>query len=73
MSYSIQSRLGGLLDNPATKAILETHLPGLDNHPQIGMARGLTLAVTAQLANGLISAEALAKIDHDLKSLSTAA
>jgi len=36
MSFSIESKLGDLLDNETTKAILEKHLPGISTHPQIG-------------------------------------
>ncbi|NWC92984.1 MULTISPECIES: hypothetical protein [Pseudomonas] len=73
MTYSIESKLGDLLDNATTNAILETYLPGLSKHPQVGMARGFTLAATAQLSKGLIPAEALAKIEVDLKSLDSKA
>lgn len=36
MSFSIETKLGDLLDNEAAKAVLEKHLPGISNHPQIG-------------------------------------
>ena len=69
MSFSIQSKLGDLLDNPATLAILEKHLPGISTHPQIGMGRGFGLQMVAQFSGGLISQEALDKIEADLKAL----
>lgn len=69
MAYSIQSNLGDLLDNEATLAILEKHLPGISSHPQIGMGRGFGLAMVAQFSGGLISQEALDKIDADLQAL----
>ena len=69
MSYSIDTKLGDLLDNEQTKAILEKYLPGISNHPQIGMGRGFALAMVAKFSGGLISEEALAKISEDLAAL----
>lgn len=68
-SLSINSKLGDLLDNDASKAVLEKHLPGIATHPQIGMGRGFPLATVAGFSGGLISGEALEKIDADLKTL----
>lgn len=69
MGYSIDSKVGELLDNSSTSQILEKHLPGINKHPQIGMARGFALVTAAKYAGGLISQEALKKIDSDLRSL----
>lgn len=68
-SLSIQSTLGDLLDNEVAKAILEKHLPGVSTHPQIGMGRGFALKMVAGFSGGLITSEALEKIDADLKAL----
>jgi hypothetical protein len=69
MTYSVESTVQDLLANDAVKAIVEKHLPGLSSHPQIGMARGMSLSTVAKFANGLISPEALQKIDAELKTL----
>lgn len=69
MSFSIETKLGDLLDNEATKAVLEKHLPGISNHPQIGMGKGFALSMVAKFSGGLITEEALAKIDEELKAL----
>lgn len=69
MSLSINSTLGDLLDNEASKSILEKHLPGVSTHPQIGMGRGFPLKTVAGFSGGLISNEALEKIEADLKAL----
>jgi hypothetical protein len=69
MSLSINSNLGDLLDNDASKAILEKHLPGISSHPQIGMGRGFPLKMVAGFSGGLITSEALEKVDADLKTL----
>lgn len=68
-SLSINSNLGDLLDNDASKAVLEKHLPGISTHPQIAMGRGFPLKMVASFSGGLITNEALEKVDADLKTL----
>ena len=67
MSFSIESKLGDLLDNEQTKAILEKHLPGISTHPQIAMGKGFALSMVAKFSGGLITDELLQKVDADLK------
>lgn len=69
MSFSIESKLGDLLDNDATKAILEKHMPGISTHPQIGMGRGFPLSVVANFSGGLITKELLEKVNAELATL----
>ena len=69
MSYSTQSKLGDLLDNPATKAVLEQHMPGIADHPQIAMGRGFPLAVVANFSGGAITPAMLEAVDADLAKL----
>ena len=59
MAFSIQSSLGDLLDNEQTKAVLEQHMPGIADHPQIAMGRGFPLAVVANFSGGLITQDML--------------
>jgi hypothetical protein len=69
MSFSTDSKLGDLLDNEQTKAILEKHMPGISTHPQIGMGRGFPLKMVAQFSGGLITPEMLTAVDADLAKL----
>ena len=69
MSFSIESKLGDLLDNEATKAILEKHLPGISSHPQIAMGKGFALSMVAKFSGGLITEEALGKIAAELSAV----
>ncbi|MBO7934231.1 hypothetical protein J6358_31525 [Burkholderia pseudomallei] len=69
MSYSAKSTVRDLLENDVTKAIVEQHLPGFSDHPQIGMARGMALSAVARFSGGLITEDALQKIDAALKAL----
>ena len=69
MSFSIETKLGDLLDNEATKAVLEKHLPGISNHPQIGMGKGFALSMVAKFSGGLITEEMLQKVNAELSAL----
>ena len=69
MSLSLNSNLGDLLDTDASKAVLEKHLPGISTHPQIAMGRGFPLKMVAGFSGGLITNEALEKVEADLKTL----
>lgn len=64
--------IGTLLDNPATKAVLDKHIPGFADNPQIEMARPMTLRQIQQFAGDQITDEALAKIDADLAAIKPA-
>lgn len=63
------STVGDLLDNPATKEILDKYLPAFTAAPQIDMARGMTLKSVQAFAPDTVTDEALAKIDADLIKL----
>lgn len=43
MKYTIQTRIGELINDARAKQILERHIPGASSHPQLHMALGMTL------------------------------
>ena len=45
MTYSLDSKLGDLLQDARVVDILDKYLPGASKNPMIGMARGMTLKV----------------------------
>ncbi|MET0387261.1 MAG: PQQ-dependent dehydrogenase, methanol/ethanol family [Polyangiales bacterium] len=63
-----RTKIGKLLDDPAARAIVDKHVPGLSGRPQIGLARSMTLK---QLQNYSpeFSDPVLAKIDADFAKL----
>jgi para-nitrobenzyl esterase len=61
--------IGTLLDNPATKAILDKYMPGMSTNPQIDMARAMTLKQVQSYAPDQFKDETLAKIDADLAKI----
>ena len=63
------STVGEILGNPAAKAVVQKHLPGVVGNPQFSMARPLTLKALQRFAKGGISDAALAAIDEDFAGL----
>jgi hypothetical protein len=65
-----ETDIGTLIDDPAAKAIVEKHIPGLTTNAQIDMARAMTLKAIQQYAADEVTDERLAAIDADLAKLS---
>lgn len=61
--------IGVLLENPATKAIIDKQIPGLSSNAQIGMASGMTLRAIQPMAGDMITAAMLDAVDADLAKL----
>lgn len=64
-----ESKIGDLLDNPTTKAVLDKDLPGLSTNENIDMARGMTLKQVQQFAPDKITDARLATVDADFAAL----
>lgn len=64
-----ETDLGTLLDNPAAKAIIEKHIPGMTTNDQVDMARGMTLKAIQQYSPDDVTDQRLAAIDADLAKL----
>ncbi len=43
MAYTLDTKLGDLLNDTHAVDILEKHAPGISRNPMIGMAKGMTL------------------------------
>jgi hypothetical protein len=63
------SDIGTLVDNPATKAVLDKNLPGFADNPQISMVRSMTMRQIQQFAPDALTDEKLAKVDAELAAL----
>ena len=69
-AFSVEGTdVGTLLDNPATKAVLDKLLPGLSTNPQIDMARAMTLKQVQGYAPDKIKDEALVQVDAELAKI----
>lgn len=66
---STTTDIGTLLDNPATKAVLDKYLPGLSTDSRIDMARAMTLKQVQGYAPDQIKDESLAKVDAELAKI----
>jgi hypothetical protein len=64
-----ETTIGDLLDNPATKAVLDKHMPGFSTNPQVEMARGFTLRAIQSMVPDQIKVETLDLVDADLAKL----
>jgi hypothetical protein len=43
MAYTLDSKVGEILDDTGAVKILEKHVPGISKNPMLGFARGMTL------------------------------
>jgi hypothetical protein len=65
-----ETPVGTLLDDPASRAVLEAHVPSrLFTNPQVVMVRGMTLRQLQMLAPVILSNDVLDAIDVDLAGL----
>jgi hypothetical protein len=70
MSFDAETKLGVLLDNPATKEVLVKHLPEIKSAgPMLTMARGMSLKSLASVARGKIPPEKLEAIVAELAQI----
>ena len=71
MALTTDSSIEDLLDNEAAKAVLLKHMPGIADHPQIGMAKamGLSLKAVAGFSGGKITDAMLDAAAQDLAAL----
>lgn len=63
------TEIGTLLEDPAAKAILDKHIPGMTGNSQIEMARAMTLRSIQQYAPNDLTDAKLAEIDADFAKL----
>jgi len=49
MAYSLDSKLGDLLNDTHAVDILEKHAPGISKNPMIGFAKGMTLKALLEM------------------------
>ncbi|MFM5931029.1 MAG: hypothetical protein ACKOPQ_08995 [Novosphingobium sp.] len=61
--------IGALLDDPASKAVVDKIMPGFSTNPQVEMARSMTFKQIQGFAPDMIKDEMLAKIDAELAKL----
>ena len=43
MTFTLDTTLGTLLDDPKAKAVLDQYLPGISSNPMVAMVKGISL------------------------------
>lgn len=64
-----ETDIGTLLDDAATRAILDKHIPEFTANEQVEMARPMTLRAIQQFAADMLTDAKLAAIDAELAAL----
>jgi len=72
-TFSIDSKLGDLMKDPQSAAVLEECLPGISKNPQLKMGFGMSLRFIAGLPQADIPKAKLDEIDARLKLIETQA
>lgn len=65
---TVDSTMGELIDNKDSKAVLDKHLPGMSENPQMEQARPMSLKALQQFAPN-ITDEKLKAVDEDLAKI----
>lgn len=72
-AWSTQSsKVGELLANPTTRAVLERHFPGVSRDWRMKMVRGKTFRQLHTMAPSRLPSAALDAVDRDLQALAAA-
>lgn len=64
-----ETKIGTLLADPAAKAIVDKHIPGFSDNPQISMVADATLAQIQAMKADTLTDAVFAAIDADLAKL----
>ena len=68
-AFSLDTPIEALMADERAKAVVTTHLPGIDQHPAYEQFKALSLKALAPFSQGLISDELLGKIATDLAAI----
>jgi hypothetical protein len=70
MGFSVDTKLGDLLANPAAYAVLCNHFPDIKSAgPMLNMARGMTLNAISRFPQAKMTPEKLQALIDDLQKL----
>ena len=68
-AFSIDTPIEALMADERAKAVMDRHLPGIDQHPAYEQFKSLSLKTLAPFSQGLINDELLGKIGTDLAAI----
>ena len=67
--FSVDTPIEQLVADPAAKAVVEKHIPGIDQHPAYDQFKAMSLRQVAPYSEGLITEAMLNAMDAELKAL----
>lgn len=65
-SFSTDTPIQQLVADPRAKAVLDKHIPSIDQHPAYGQFKAMSLKEVQPWSQGAITVEMLEKIQADL-------
>lgn len=68
-ALTVESPIEALMADERAKAVVDKHLPGIDQHPSYEDFKSLSLKSLAPFSQGLITEDVLAKIATDLAAI----
>jgi len=68
-AFTLDTPIEALMADERAKAVVTTHLPGIDQHPAYEQFKTLSLKAVAPFSQGLITEDLLAKIADDLAAI----
>lgn len=68
-AFTLDTPIEALMADGRAKAVVTTHLPGIDQHPAYEQFKAISLKAVAPFSQGLITDEVLAKIAADLAAI----
>lgn len=73
MVFSLDNKLGDLLDNPLAKQVLENHAPGITTNSMISFVKGMTLRTLLAMPQAAQYNITTEKVEAVLAEINTAA
>ncbi len=71
MAYTMDSKVGEILNDPHARQVLERYAPGITDNPSIGMVKGMTLRSVLDMPQAKqagMSEETVQKVLSDINS-----
>lgn len=68
-AFSLDTPIEALVADARSKAVLDKHLPGIDQHPAFEQFKALSLKALAPYSQGMITDDMLTKVAADLAAI----
>ncbi|MDC8753742.1 hypothetical protein OIK40_03695 [Erythrobacter sp. sf7] len=68
-AFTVDTPIAALMADERAKAVLDKHLPGIDQHPAYEQFKAMSLKALAPFSQGMISDDMLAAIEADLATI----